>query len=100
MDKKYVLNTTSGRYILKGGTLHRRLIRQGKMPSQEFGDRKATKKETKEVQPKEVQPKEIHWFDAIAKKLDENIDDDDELAEKYISLTKRMIAKRKKKVVK
>lgn len=39
----YILNPTSGRYIVKGGTLHRRLIRQGKMPAVELSSRVPTR---------------------------------------------------------
>jgi hypothetical protein len=42
-DNKYLFNPVSGRYILKGGTLHRRLIRQGKMEPIEFSKRTPNK---------------------------------------------------------
>lgn len=42
-NSKYILNPESGRYIAVGGSLHRKLIRQGRMEPMAFSSRTPTK---------------------------------------------------------
>lgn len=92
-EKKYIFNSESGRYILKGGSLHRRLIRLGKMEPIELSKR--TPMRQKDIKPKVTSKKTIkkplrktdndNLFEHLTNKLKSN---DNEFKSEFLSFLK------------
>jgi len=62
-DNTYIINPNTGRSILKGGTIHKKLIKAGKLPNDGFQKpKKATKTQkldSKKVDIKIEEPKKV-----------------------------------------